>query len=72
MVHYRFIVARDQEKLFDHLVRSLADMEDIEVILDRRQEPFRERARGSAERRLHVRIQDDLHIFGWSFVRVTE
>jgi hypothetical protein len=71
VVHYRFIVARDQEKLFDHLVRTLADMEDFEVILDRRQEPHRDRARGEADRRLRARVQDDLQTFGWSFARAS-
>jgi hypothetical protein len=36
MRRYRFIVARDNERLYEHLVRSLAALEEIEVILDRR------------------------------------
>ena len=69
MAQYRFIVSRENEKLFDHLVRSLSDMPEIEVILDRRLQPVRERARGQEERRVHARVQDDLRMFGWSFIQ---
>jgi hypothetical protein len=69
MAQYRFIVSRENEKLFDHLVRSLIDMPEIEVILDRRVGPTRPRPRGEEERRLHARVQDDLRMFGWSFVQ---
>ena len=41
MRRYRFIVARDQVKLYEHLVRSLADQDEVEVILDRRVEQRR-------------------------------
>ena len=69
MAQYRFIVSRENEKLFDHLVRSLGELPEIEVILDRRLGPVRSRPRGEEERRLHARVQEDLRTFGWSFVR---
>jgi hypothetical protein len=71
MAHYRFIVSREHETLFNHLVRSLADLEDIEVILDRRIESAREKPRGQAERRIHARVQEELRTFGWAFIRVS-
>ena len=75
MRRYRFIVARDNEPLYEHLVRSLADEEEIEVILDRRAErrrgggtaPGRE---GHAERRLQTRVEEGLRAFGWAFVKI--
>jgi hypothetical protein len=75
MRRYRFIVARDHERLYEHLVRSLTGDEDIEVILDRRAE--RRRGGGSApgregqvERRLQARVDEALHTFGWAFIKI--
>ena len=75
MRRYRFIVARDNEKLYEHLVRSLAGDEEIEVILDRRVE--RRRGGGSApgregqvERRLQARVDEGLRTYGWAFVKI--
>ena len=45
MRRYRFIVARDNTQLYEHLVRSLADEDEIEVILDRREPKRRGRDR---------------------------
>jgi hypothetical protein len=72
---FRFIVARDNERLYEHLVRSLAGEEEIEVILDRRVErrrgggtaPGRE---GQVERRLLSRVDEGLRTFGWAFVKI--
>jgi hypothetical protein len=75
MRRYRFIVARDNEQLYEHLVRSLAGDEEIEVILDRRVE--RRRGGGSApgregqvERRLQARVDEGLRSYGWAFVKI--
>src|SRR5262245_38189577 len=75
MRRYRFIVARDNEGLYEHLVRSLAGEEEIEVLLDRRVE--RRRGGGSApgregqvERRLQARVDEGLRTFGWAFVKI--
>jgi len=70
MAHYRFIVSREHQALFDHLVRSLAAMDDIEVILDRRAGADK-RPRGQAERRIHARVQEELATFGWAFIRIS-
>lgn len=77
MTRYRFIVARDNPKLYAHLVRSFADVPDIEVILDRRTSERRAarvrrmgRERRLRERRTDTRIQEDLRLFGWAFMRV--
>lgn len=75
MRRYRFIVARDHERLYEHLVRSLAGEEEIEVILDRRVDrrrgggtaPGRE---GQVERRLQSRVDEGLRSFGWAFVKI--
>jgi hypothetical protein len=72
---FRFIVARDNERLYEHLVRSLAGEEEIEVILDRRVErrrgggtaPGRE---GQVDRRLLSRVDEGLRTFGWAFVKI--
>jgi hypothetical protein len=71
MAHYRFIVSRQHQTLFDHLVRSLADMDDIEVILDRRAGAADKRPRGQAERRMHARVHEELATFGWAFIRIS-
>jgi hypothetical protein len=72
---YRFIVARDHEPLYEYLVRSLAGLEEIEVMLDRRVE--RRRGGGSApgregqvERRMQTRVDEGLRVFGWAFVKI--
>jgi hypothetical protein len=75
MRRYRFIVARDNERLYEHLVRSLAALEEIEVILDRRvarrrgggSSPGRE---GQAERRMQTRVDEGLRGYGWAFVKI--
>lgn len=77
MVRYRFIVARDNAKLYEHLVRSFADVPDVQIILDRRLSERRAarvrrmgRERRLRERRTDARVQEDLRLFGWAFVRV--
>jgi hypothetical protein len=75
MRRYRFIVARDHEPLYEHLVRSLADQEEIEVILDRRAERRRGGGTspgrvGQVERRLQTRVDEGLRSFGWAFVKI--
>ena len=77
MIRYRFIVARDNPKLYEHLVRSFADVPDIQIILDRRGSERRAarvrrmgRERRLRERRTDTRIQEELRLFGWAFVRV--
>lgn len=77
MVRYRFIVARDNPKLYEHLVRSFAGMPDIEIIVDRRVSERRAarvrrmgRERRLRERRTDARIQEELRLFGWAFMRV--
>ena len=75
MRRYRFIVARDHEPLYEHLVRSLADQDEIEVILDRRAERRRGGGTspgrvGQAERRIQTRVEEGLRAFGWAFVKI--
>ena len=77
VTRYRFIVARDNPKLYEHLVRSFADVPDIQVILDRRTSERRAarvrrmgRERRLRERRTDTRIQEELRLFGWAFMRV--
>jgi len=72
MRRYRFIVARGNEQLYEHLVRSLGALEEIEVVMDRRGEK-RRHGGGSgppAERRVLSRADEDLKTFGWAFVKI--
>jgi hypothetical protein len=72
MRRYRFIVARGNEQLYEHLARTLGSLEEIEVIMDRR-EGKRRHGGGSgppAERRVLNRADDDLKTFGWAFVKI--
>jgi hypothetical protein len=75
MRRYRFIVARDNERLYEHLVRTLAHLDEIEVMLDRRagrrrgggESPGRE---ARAERRVLTRVDEELRAFGWAFAKI--
>ena len=72
MRRYRFIVARGNEDLYEHLIRSLAGLEEIEIIMDRR-ESKRRHGGGSGppkERRVLNRADEDLKTFGWSFLKL--
>ncbi len=77
MRRFRFIVARDHEALYEHLVRSLADIEEVEVILDRRTEQRRRggpgppgRERRGPDRRVHARVDEELRTIGWAFIKI--
>jgi hypothetical protein len=77
MRRFRFIVARDHEALYEHLVRSLADIEEVEVILDRRVEQRRRggsgppgRDRRGPDRRVHARVDEELRTIGWAFIKI--
>jgi hypothetical protein len=76
MRRYRFIVGRENLDLYEYLVRSMADVPEIEVILDRRDE-HRRRGGGTPpserrgpERRVQTRVDDGLRAFGWAFVKI--
>jgi hypothetical protein len=73
MRRFRFIVGRDHLELYEYLVRSMADVPEIEVILDRRVE--RRRGGGTPlserpERRVQTRVDEGLRAFGWAFVKI--
>jgi hypothetical protein len=76
MRRYRFIVKRDNERLYEYLVRALAELDEVEVILDRREEPRRRgsgppgRERIGPERRVQTRVDDGLREFGWAFIKI--
>ena len=75
MRRYRFIVKRDNEPLYEYLVRALADLDEVEVIMDRRVEPRRGpgppgRERHGTERRVQTRVDDGLREFGWAFIKI--
>jgi len=72
MKRYRFIVARGNDRLYEHLLRALGTLEEIEIIMDRR-EPKRRHGGGSgppSERRVLNRADEDLRTFGWSFLKL--
>jgi hypothetical protein len=73
MRRYRFIVGREQLALYEYLVRSMAEVPEIEVMLDRRVE--RRRGGGTPlserpERRVQTRVDEGLRAFGWAFVKI--
>ena len=76
MRRYRFIVKRDNDRLYEYLVRALAELDEIEVILDRREEPRRRgsgppgRERIGPERRVQTRVDDGIREFGWAFIKI--
>jgi hypothetical protein len=75
MRRYRFIVARDHEALYERLVRTLGELDEIEIILDRRIEPRRRggppgRDRHGPERRVDTRVEEDLRTLGWAFIKI--
>lgn len=75
MRRYRFIVARDHEPLYERLLRTLGELDEIEIILDRRVEPRRRigppgRDRHGPERRVDTRVEEDLRTLGWSFIKI--
>jgi hypothetical protein len=71
MRRFRFIVARENTQLYEYLVRSMADIPEVEVILDRRVGP-RRRGGGTPpdERRVNTRVDDGLRAFGWAFAKI--
>ena len=76
MRRYRFIVKRDNDRLYEYLVRALAELDEVEVILDRREEPRRRgsgppgRERIGPERRVQTRVDDGIREFGWAFIKI--
>jgi hypothetical protein len=70
MRRYRFIVARDHEQLYEHLVRWLADQDEVEVILDRRVARRRGGGTPRPERRVQTRVDEGLRVYGWAFVKI--
>jgi hypothetical protein len=73
---FRFIVGREHVQLYEYLVRSMADVPEIEVILDRRGE-HRRRGGGTPpserrgpERRVQTRVDEGLRTFGWAFAKI--
>jgi hypothetical protein len=71
MRRFRFIVNRENQKLYEYLVRSMADLPEVEVILDRRGGP-RPRGGGTPphERRVDTRVDEGLRTFGWAFSKI--
>lgn len=64
-----FIVARDNQRDFESLRRTLAGERNVQVLYDRR------RGRGAAparEMRKNRRAQEDLERQGWCVVTITE
>jgi hypothetical protein len=66
MAHYLFIVSRQHQALYDHLLERFADDPSAEVVLDRRQRERRERKipstldRRRADRRQRPEVDEDL------------
>jgi hypothetical protein len=69
------IVARDRQKLYDHVRRAFSDNPSVEVILDRRSaEPRKANRATAADRRRgnHQKLETDnqLKALGWAIVRL--
>lgn len=71
MRRFRFIVARENTQLYEYLVRAMADVPEVEVIVDRRGAP-RRRGGGTPpdERRVNTRVDEGLRAFGWAFAKI--
>ena len=71
MRRFRFIVVRENAQLYEYLVRSMADIPEVEVILDCRVVP-RRRGGGTLpdERRVNTRVDEGLRAFGWAFAKI--
>jgi hypothetical protein len=71
MRRFRFIVARENAHLYEYLVRAMAEVPEVEVILDRRVGP-RRRGGGTPpdERRVNTRVDEGLREFGWAFAKI--
>ena len=74
MARHLLVVARDHIRLYEHLRRTLAGNQSVQVLLDRR---GRERRQGKgqpavdrrrADRRAHANIDEQLRTIGWSLV----
>jgi hypothetical protein len=72
----RFIVATEDQALYEYLTREFAGRPDVEVIIDRRRgERRRERLvrtseRRTGDRRSRSRIDDDLGMLGFAVIPV--
>ena len=70
------IVAKDQQRLYDHVKRAFVDNPTVEVILDRRSAEPRAANRANADERRRAydqqRAQTDYHLkaLGWAIVRL--
>ena len=70
------IVAKDRQKLYDHVKRAFLDNPTVEVILDRRSAEPRVANRANADERRRAydqqRVQTDYHLkaLGWAIVRL--
>jgi hypothetical protein len=69
------IVAKDRQRLYDHVKRAFLDNPTVEVILDRRRaEPRANRANPNERRRAYdqqrVQTDDHLRALGWAIVRL--
>ena len=71
MRRFRFIVARENTALYEYLVRAMAEVPEVEVILDRRAGP-RRRGGGTPpeERRVNTRVDEGLRTFVWAFAKI--
>ena len=65
-------MARGNERLYEHLVRSLGALEEIEILMDRREEKKRHGGGSGppSERRVLNRADEDLKTYGWAFVKL--
>jgi hypothetical protein len=76
LLRERFIVATEDQALYEYLSRELAARSDVEVIIDRRRgERRRERLactpdRRTGDRRSRSRIDDDLATLGFAVIPV--
>ena len=74
IARHLLVVARDHVRLYEHLRRTLAGNQSVQVLLDRRR---RERRQGKgqvavdrrrADRRARANIDEQLRTIGWSLV----
>ncbi len=72
MARFLFIVARQLPGVYEHLCQQFGAEPDVEVIIDRRKAPASGAEGHHVERRRNDRVDEQLRVMGYAFVRIAE